>query len=144
MNKFLGAVMILMALTMAIAPVFSDCQSQGKALTLENGRTVPMKCHWAGIAAIGAAVPLGLAGVFALRGGRKETMRQASLIGVASGALGILFPTLLIGVCGNPTMICNMVMRPILIAAGTVAIAASIALFVLAREAALPAVEVAA
>jgi hypothetical protein len=27
-----------------------------------------MKCHWAGIAAIGAAVPLGLAGIFALRG----------------------------------------------------------------------------
>lgn len=144
MNKFLGAVMIVMALTMAIAPIFSDCASQGKALTLENGRTVPMKCHWAGIAAVGAAVPLGLAGIFALRGGRKETMRQASLIGVASGALGILFPTLLIGVCGNPMMICNMVMRPILISAGSVAIAASIALFVLAREVTLPTVEVAA
>ena len=49
-----------------------------------------------------------------------------------------LFPTLLIGVCGNPTMICNLVMRPTLIAAGTIAIAASIALFVTAREPTAP------
>jgi hypothetical protein len=111
---------------------------------LADGRTVPMKCHWAGIAAIGAAVPLGLAGIFALRGQRKETTRQAATIGVAAGAMGILFPTLLIGVCGNPTMICNMVMRPALIAAGTVAIAASIALFVAAREPAPDMVGVAA
>ena len=63
MNKVLGGVMIVLALTMAIVPIFTDCQSQGRALTLQDGRTVPMKCHWAGIAAIGAAVPLGLAGV---------------------------------------------------------------------------------
>jgi hypothetical protein len=143
-NKFLGVVMVLMALTLAIAPVFSDCASAGRALTLADGRTVPMKCHWAGIAAIGAAVPLALAGLYGLRGGRKEAMRLAGTVGVAAGAMGILFPTVLIGVCGNPTMICNLVMRPTLIAAGTIAIAASIALFMSARERALPAVGVAA
>jgi hypothetical protein len=52
--------------------------------------------------------------------------------------MAILFPTLLIGVCAMPSMICNMVMRPTLIAAGTIAIAASIALFVSAREPASP------
>lgn len=144
MNKVLGVVMVLMALTMAIAPVFSDCQSQGRSLTLENGKTVPMKCHWAGIAAIGAAVPLGLAGIFAVRNRRKEAMRQTGIVGAAAGAMGILFPTALIGVCANPSMMCNMVMRPTLIAAGTVAIAASVALFVLARETAFTTAGVAA
>lgn len=144
MNRFLGVVMILMALTLAIAPVFSDCQSQGRALTLQDGRTVPMKCHWAGLAAIGAAVPLGVAGILALRRGRSEALRQTGIVGAFSGLTGILFPTLLIGVCGNPTMMCNMVMRPTLIAAGTLAMAAGIALFVMAREPGLKAAGVAA
>ena len=145
MNKVLAIVMIAMALTLAVAPVFSDCQSQGRALTLADGRTVAMKCHWAGIAAIGAAVPLALAGLYALlRKGRKEATRLAATVGVASGAMGILFPTLLIGVCANPSMMCNLVMRPTLIAAGTIAIAASIALFVSAQERAVQAVGVAA
>jgi hypothetical protein len=130
--------MILMALTIAIVPVFTDCQSAGRALTLADGRTVPMKCHWAGIAAIGAAVPLGIAGIAAIRSRRRETTRMAGIVGAASGAMAILFPTLLIGVCAMPSMICNMVMRPTLIAAGTIAIAASIALFVSAREPASP------
>lgn len=144
MNKILGAVMIVMALAIAIVPAFSDCASAGRALTLADGRTVPMKCHWAGIAAIGAAVPLGIAGIVALRARRRETLRTAGIIGAASGAMAILFPTLLIGVCGNPSMICNLVMRPALIAAGTIAIAASIALFVAAREPAMPAAGAAA
>ncbi len=144
MNRFLGVVMILMALTMAIAPIFTDCASQGKALTLQDGRNVPMKCHWAGVAAVGAAAPLGLAGIFALRRSSKATLRQASIMGVAAGGMGILFPTALIGVCGNPMMICNMIMRPTLVAAGTLAIAASLALFVLARETTFTAMEAAA
>ena len=36
-----------------------------------------MKCHWTGIAEIAAAVPLGIAGIYALRSRRKETTRFA-------------------------------------------------------------------
>jgi len=46
MSKFLGGVMVLMALVLAVAPVFTDCQSQGKLLTTADGRSVSMKCHW--------------------------------------------------------------------------------------------------
>ena len=52
MRKVLGVVMILMALTLAIAPIFTDCESAGKMLTTADGRSVSMKCHWAGIAEI--------------------------------------------------------------------------------------------
>lgn len=38
MNKFLGVVMIVMALTLAVVPLFTDCQSHGRALTLQDGR----------------------------------------------------------------------------------------------------------
>ena len=36
-----------------------------------------MKCHWAGVAEVAAAIPLGLAGIYALRSRRKETLRFA-------------------------------------------------------------------
>jgi hypothetical protein len=134
MNKVLGGVMILMALVLAVAPIFTDCQSQGKMLTTADARTVSMKCHWAGIAEVAAAVTLGLAGIYALRNKRKETTRFAGLVGIASGVMAILLPTLLIGTCANASMICNVLMRPILLASGTIAIVASIALFALARE----------
>ena len=53
--------------------------------------------------------------------------------------MAILLPTVLIGTCANPMMICNVLMRPILLASGILAIVASIALFVIAREPELPA-----
>jgi hypothetical protein len=37
-----------------------------------------------------------------------------------------MFPTALIGVCANPSMLCNMVMRPTLIAGGAIAGIASL------------------
>lgn len=139
MTKFLGVVMILMALVLAVAPIFTDCESHGKMLTTADGRSVSMKCHWAGIAEIAAAVPLGLAGIYALRSKRKETMRFAGLVGATSGLVAILLPTALIGTCMNASMICNLLMRPILLSAGIIAIVASIALIVIAREPELPA-----
>ena len=144
MTKFLGVVMILMALVLAVAPVFTDCESHGKLLTTADGRTVSMKCHWAGVAEIAAAVPLALAGIYALRSRRKETLRFAGLVGVTSGLVAILLPTALIGTCMNASMICNLLMRPILLASGIIAIVASIALIVLAREPELPTAQAAA
>jgi hypothetical protein len=134
MKKALGAAIVLLALVIAIVPLFTDCLSQGRSLTTKDGKSVPMKCHWTAIAEIGIAVPLALTGLFNLRKQRKDSARPIAIIGIASGALAILYPTVLIGVCANPDMICNMVMRPILITAGTLAIAASIIQFVSARD----------
>jgi len=136
--------MILLALVLAITPVFTDCESQGKMLTTADGRSVSMKCHWTGIAEIAAAIPLGIAGVYALRGRRKETTRFAGIVGAASGLTAILLPTVLIGTCGNAAMTCNLLMRPTLLASGILAVVASIALFVIAREPELPPAQAAA
>jgi hypothetical protein len=134
MQKFLGVMMVVLALALAIAPVFTDCQSHGKLLTTADGRSVAMKCHWAGIAEIAAAVPLGMAGVAALTARRRETLRFAGLVGVGAAGMALLIPTLLIGTCANPMMACNLLMKPTLLAAGILAIASSAALVVIARE----------
>ena len=139
MTKFLGAVMVAAALVLAIVPVFTDCESDGKMLTTASGKLVSMKCHWTGIAEIAAAIPLAIGGLYALLGGRrKETTRFAAIIGVTSGAVAILLPTVLIGTCGSATMTCNLLMRPTLLSAGIVAIVASTALFFVARDQELP------
>jgi hypothetical protein len=134
MKKVLSISLIGLALVIAVVPLFTDCQSQGRSLTLQNGSAVPMKCHWTAIAEIGVGIMLGLTGLLMLRSQRKETERSLGILGVSSGALAILFPTALIGVCANPSMTCNMVMLPTMILAGTLAIAISAGLLLNTRR----------
>ncbi len=134
MKKVLSISLIVLALVIAIVPQFTDCLSQGRSLTLQNGSTTPMKCHWTAIAEIGAGAMLGLTGLLMLRSKQKETDRSLGVMGIGAGALAIALPTVLIGVCGNPAMMCNMVMRPTLILAGTLAIVASLGLLYTTRN----------
>ncbi len=117
--KVTGIVIIVLALVVGIAPLLLDCQAQGRSLTTTDGKTVPMKCHWSAVAEAAMAIPLGLAGIFNLTGKRKESRRSQGLMSMVLGALVILIPTALIGVCANPMMLCNMIMRPLLILTGT-------------------------
>ena len=133
MKSVLGVVMILSALALAIAPVFTDCESQGKAITLANGKTIPMKCHWTGRAALAMAFPLAAAGLLLAFSRRKETQRALSIVAAVSGIMVILLPTVLIGVCGSPDMICNMIERGALVLAGVLTVACGVAGLVLAR-----------
>jgi hypothetical protein len=126
MNKTMGILMIALALVIAIVPIFTDCLANGKTLTTADGRSVPMKCHWTAIAEIGLAIPLALVGILNFTSKRKETLRSLNLISLALGALVILFPTVLIGVCANPDMPCNMIEKPTLILSGIVVMAASL------------------
>jgi hypothetical protein len=134
MRKIMGGLTIVLALIIGILPVFTDCLSQGRSLELANGKTVPMKCHWTGIAEIGVAIPLLFVGIFEITSKRKESFTILSVFGVVLGILAILFPTFLIGVCANPAMTCNMLMRPGLILAGVLAVIASVIVFVTSRK----------
>ena len=134
MNKSMGVLLVALALVIAIVPLFTDCLSQGKTLATADGRSVPMKCHWTAIAEIGLAVPLGLIGIFNITSKRKETIRTLNLISVALGALVILFPTFLIGVCPNPMMFCNMIEKPLLIFSGILVMAVSLVTMVNTRN----------
>src|SRR4030042_6212239 len=97
--KAIGSLLIVLALVAAVVPQFSDCESQGRALTLQNGKTVAMKCHWTSEASLAVALPLFLVGGLAYFGKRKETLRALGLLGLVLGAFLIALPTVLIGVC---------------------------------------------
>lgn len=124
--KITAVLMILLALVIGIVPQFTDCQSQGRQLTLENGKTVDMKCHWAGQAELAVAAPLFLTGSLLGFSKRKETLRNLSFLSGILGIFVIALPTALIGVCANPEMICNSIMKPSLILLGSVIVGLSI------------------
>ena len=124
--KLAAGLLIVLALVVGVVPAFTDCQSQGRALALANGNTVPMKCHWSGLAELSLAVPLGLVGVSTAFSKRKESRRMLAILGMLLGALVIAVPTVLIGVCANADMLCNSVMRPTLVLAGGLVMAISL------------------
>lgn len=134
MNKVIGGLIIVMALVLGIAPMFTDCASHGRALTTDTGKSVPMKCHWAGVAEIGVAFPLAMVGGLSMFNKRKDTMRTLAVFGVVLGALALLFPTVLIGTCAMNSMVCNVLMKPILLMSGALAIGLSLVVMLRTRK----------
>jgi hypothetical protein len=133
--KTVGVFLIFMGLIVGAVPLFTDCQAQGNAMTLANGRTVPMKCHWTALAEIALAVPLLAVGGLMAFSRRRETLRALSILGVLVGVFVVLLPTNLIGVCMSADMLCNMVMKPTLVFSGALIMSASlVALMILRKE----------
>ncbi len=138
--KVIGPLVLVLALAVAVIPALNNCAHDGKALTLNNGRQVPMKCLWSAQAELAMAGSLGVLGVVMATSRRKETQRSLAVLGVTLGAFVTLIPTALIGVCTDMTASCNLVMRPAMLFVGALLIAASLgALVVSERQAELAA-----
>ncbi len=134
MTKCAGIVLVVLALAVAVIPQFSNCYSLGGVLTLHNGKTVPMKCHWTARAEIAAAAPLLAVGVLMILSRGKDSRRCLSILGMVLGGPILALPTYLIGACATPTMICRTIMSPFLSALGSLVIATSVAGLVAAQR----------
>jgi hypothetical protein len=124
--KVAAAIVVLLAIAIGVVPMFTDCQSAGRALTLADGRQIPMKCHWTGRAELGLSLPLLALGIMMGFSQRKEARRTLGVAGTTLGAVAILLPTELIGVCMNPDMPCVSTMKPALILMGALVIGISV------------------
>jgi hypothetical protein len=131
--KAIGAFLVVLALVIGIVPQFTDCLAQGNAITLPNGNTMPMKCHWTRQAEVAVALPLLAVGVLMIVSGKRQTLRALAVVGLALGLAAILVPAYLIGVCANDEMICSMLMKPTLLFAGTLTVAACVVALVYLR-----------
>ena len=78
----------------------------GKMLELVSGKQVPMRCHWAGQAAIAISVIIIAAAVMALLA-KKEYKGLMIVNAVAAVVLFLVF-TSLIGVCASAEMRCQI------------------------------------
>ena len=128
--KVLAVLMVVLALIIGVVPQFTDCESHGLMLSLANGKQVSMKCHWTARGEIAVAAPLLFVGAMSGFSRRRETKRNLAIMGIVLGIAAVLLPTVLVGVCANPEMLCNSVMRPTLILLGSAVAVTSLVMLV--------------
>ena len=131
--KVIAAILIILALIVGIVPQFTDCLAEGRAIEMPNGRSLPMKCHWTRQAEVAVALPLLAVGVLMLFSRRRSAQRILAAVALALGISAILVPAYLIGTCASAEMICNLLMKPILLFAGIVVVATSVVALVYLR-----------
>ena len=105
LNKVMIALQALAALCM-IGAIKIWAPVCGKMLELTSGKQVPMKCHWAGQAAIAVSVIIIAVAVMAFLA-KKEYKGLMVVNAVAAVVLFLVF-TSLIGVCASETMRCQI------------------------------------
>jgi len=124
--KVVAVLIVVAALLIGAIPLFTDCESQGRAIKLPDGRLIAMKCHWTGRAELALALPIAAVGGLLAFSRRRELRRNLGALGIVLGAVAILVPVALIGVCASSDMLCNSVMQPALILLGTLVVAFSL------------------
>jgi hypothetical protein len=132
--KVLAVLLIILSVVIAIVPQFFNCQHDGKALLLEDGREVPMKCYWTSRVAFAVAVPIFVVGIMLTFNRSAETRRALAILVGILGLVVVLLPTSIIGVCMHPGASCNLVMKPTLIFSGILVIAVSLFLGAVSKE----------
>ena len=78
----------------------------GKMLELVSGKQVPMKCHWAGQAAIAVCILILAAALVALL--TKKEYKGLMIVNAVAGVVLFLVFTKLIGVCASEEMRCQI------------------------------------
>jgi hypothetical protein len=132
--KAIGTIIAALALVIGLVPQFSDCLSQGSAIELPSGTSIPMRCHWTRQAEVAVALPLGVVGIIMVASRRRSALRALSIVAMSLGLAAVLLPTYLIGVCASEEMICSMVMKPTLLFAGILTMAVGLVGLVYLRD----------
>ena len=106
MNKIMIALQALAAVLL-IGAIKIWAPVCGKMLELVSGKQVPMKCHWAGQAAIAVSVIILAVAVMAFLA-KKEYKGLMVANAVAGVILFLIFTNTLIGVCASTEMRCQV------------------------------------
>ena len=104
LNNILIAIQALAAIVM-VGAIKIWAPVCGKMLELVSGKQVPMKCHWAGQAAIAVSVIILATAIVALL--TKKEYKGLMIVNAVAGVVLFLIFTSLIGVCASEEMRCQ-------------------------------------
>ena len=113
--KITGIVTAVLGLLTALIPtqIFKVCEAM-------DGKF--MKCHWTSQVEVALGIATVVLGLLLILSKEKAAASAYAVASAINGALVILIPTVVIGVCGSADMSCNSGTRPALIIAGSLII----------------------
>jgi hypothetical protein len=125
----LGLALVTLGILVAVTPwyIFPVCEMYGKYATTSAGTEMLMPCGYTARAETWVAAPmLILAGAILPLSKTKESRRATGTFSVGLGALVLLLPTYITGMCANPEHPCRVGTLPALVLLGSAAIAVSV------------------
>ena len=119
-----GALLVLLGIIIILTPwiIFPVCEMEGSYVVTAAGAKLPMTCGWTARAETGISALIVIAGGLLIARSTRETRQAVGIFTIAMGALVILFPTLLIGMCKVATHPCRMTTLPALEILGVIVI----------------------
>jgi hypothetical protein len=112
----IGALLVLLGIVIILTPwiLFPVCEMEGIYVITQTGMKLPMTCGWTARAEAGVGGLIVLAGGILILRSTPETRQVVGIFVIAMGALVVLFPTILIGMCKVATYPCRLTTLPAL------------------------------
>jgi hypothetical protein len=122
--KGIGVLLVILGILVILVPwiIFPVCEMQGLYVESVSGMKFPMPCGWTARAEIGVGALIVVAGGILIAMKTPETRQAVGVFALALGALVILFPTVLIGMCKLASHPCRTTTLPALEIIGIIVI----------------------
>jgi len=124
-----GVILVAAGVLAAVGPwtIFPVCEAGNPPLYLKtiSNKTMPMPCGYTARAELGVGSLVAMGGLGLMMARSPSSRRGLGYMGLGLGALALLIPTSLIGVCSNVTHNCVLSTQPSLVILGGVVMAGS-------------------
>jgi hypothetical protein len=112
----IGALLVLLGIIIILTPwvIFPVCEMHGLFVETKTGMQLPMPCGYTARAETGIGALIVVAGALLIARKTPETQQAVGIFSIAAGALVILFPTVLIGMCRLADHPCRQLTLPAL------------------------------
>ena len=120
----IGALLVLLGIVIALTSwfIFPVCEMHGLYVETKSGSQLPMPCGYTARGETGVGALIVVAGGLLIARGTRETRQTVGVFCVATGALVILFPTVLTGMCRLADHPCRQLTLPALEILGIIVI----------------------
>ena len=112
----IGALLVLLGIIIALTSwfIFPVCEMHGLYVETKTGTKLPMPCGYTARAETGMGALIVITGALLIARGNRETRQVVGVFSIATGALVVLFPTFLIGMCKLADHPCRQLTLPVL------------------------------